>query len=327
MTGFGLGGCCRLSCRVCSGRDIGEIYEAREMMQGTRTRFHYAQCSTCGTLWLTDPPVDYSLFYPNDYYSFVNSDRGTIGLIRGYLRAKRDLAYFQRSLFGEALARRYPDSALISIARLHVGWEARILDVGCGSGSLLRRMAAIGFKSLAGIDPFLSNDSKHGDRVRIRKCRLEDLRGGEYDVVMFHHSLEHVEDPVATLQVAARLLAPGGKCVVRLPVLGEAWQKYGTNWVQLDPPRHMWVPTERAMRTLAASAGLGVKQLEYDSTEFQFWGSELYARDVPFETARRQGLSSYFDRSEISRFRERAATLNQNGLGDSAMFVLSSGVQ
>ena len=312
------------SCGICRGGQSSATYEAREMMFGLRTRFHYEQCARCGTLWLTDPPQDYSPYYPEDYYSFENSSGGAKRRIRAYLRAKRDLAYFQqRALFGRILARRYQDSALLAVSKLHARKGARILDVGCGSGSLLRRMAAIGFRNLAGVDPFLSKDVSYGANVKIRKCKLGDLIGEKYDVVMFHHSLEHMENPLAVLQVAAELMAPGGSCLVRMPVVAYAWEKYGTNWVQLDPPRHMWLPTDNAMKALAKSAGLHMKRLEYDSTEFQFWGSELYVRDVPFAAVAQGKLTSYFHKSEISKFREEARALNRNGRGDSAMFVLS----
>jgi len=293
-------------------------------MFGLRTRFHYEQCAGCGTLWLTDPPQDYSPYYPEDYYSFENSNGGAKGWIRTYLRAKRDLAYFhQGSLFGRILARRYQDSALLAVSKLHARQGARILDVGCGSGSLLHRMAATGFRNLAGVDPFLSRDISYGTNVKIRKCKLEDLIGEKYDVVMFHHSLEHIEDPLAALRVAAELMAAGGSCLVRMPVVAYAWEKYRTNWVELDPPRHLWLPTEKAMRILVESAALRVEGVEYDSTDFQFWGSELYVRDVPVRDIDGLNLETYFSRKEIREFRRNAAELNKQGKGDAAVFFLA----
>ncbi len=297
------------------------------MMFGLRTPFHYAQCAGCGSLWLTDPPSEFGAYYPSHYYSLADGLGGAKERVKKYLVAKRDRAYFgDRGILGRFLARRYKDCALLSVSKLGMGRDARILDVGCGSGKLLHQMAAIGFRNLSGVDPFLLSEVKNGNGVRIRKCRLEDLAGEKFDVVMFHHSLEHAADPKNTLRTAGLLLALGGKCLVRLPVVAHAWEQYGTNWVQLDPPRHMWLPTERAMRVLGESSGFRVEQVEYDSTEFQFWGSELYARDVPLAGVDPRNLTGLFRKSEIARFRERAARLNRDGLGDSAVCVLSSGV-
>ena len=313
-------------CGICGHSQASENYEAREMMFGLRTRFHYAQCAGCGSLWLTDPPSDFGAYYPREYYSFANGASGAKERGKGFLREQRNRAYFGWGGFlGRLLVRWYEDRALGSVSMLHVGRGARILDVGCGSGVLLHHLAAIGFRNLSGVDPFLTREVKNGNGVRVRKCRLEDLAGEKFDVVMFHHSLEHFADPKNTLNTAALLLAPGGKCLVRLPVIAHAWEQYGTNWVQLDPPRHMWLPTERAMRMLAESSGFRVERIEYDSTEFQFLGSELYVRDVPLRNVDARNLRGFFRKSEIASFRERAATLNRDGLGDSAVYVLSRG--
>ncbi len=80
------------------------------------------------------------------------------------------------------------------------------------------------------------------------------------------------------------------------------------------------------MRILAESAGLRVERMEYDSTEFQFWGSELYARDVPLRNVDPRNLRGFFHKSEIAGFRERAARLNEDERGDSVVCLLSSGL-
>jgi len=326
-------------CKICEGSETSGSYEAREMMFGLRTPFHYTQCANCGSLWLMDPPHDFGVYYPNGYYSLASRNGGMKAAIIEYLRAKRDRTYFgSRDVLGRFLSWRYKNSDLRAVSKLNAKPDTRVLDVGCGSGQLLHRMAALGFKNLVGADPYLSNDFQNGNGVRIRKCRLEDMVGEKYGLVMFHHSLEHVPDPVGTLRTVARMLAPGGKCLVRLPVVAHAWERYKTNWVQLDPPRHMWLPTEKAMGILAESAGLSMQGVDYDSTDFQFWGSELYARDVPlldlpsrgvplrgvsFYYANSVDLTGRFRREEVAEFQRKAVTLNREGQGDQAAFYFS----
>jgi len=316
--------CRAFSCGVCGGSQAAGIHEAREMMYGLRTRFHYAQCAGCSSLWLTDPPADFAAYYASEYYSFAEGGGGAKERIKYYLRAKRDAVYFDGGgLLGRFLAQHFEDGGLLSVSRLNVSREARILDVGCGSGKLLHRMAALGFTNLSGVDPFLAGDISNGDGVKIRRAHVEDVTDGKYDLVMFHHSLEHVADPRNTLRTAARLLAPRGKCLVRLPVLGEAWEVYGTNWVQLSPPRHMWIPTEKAMSLLAGSAGLKLEKVEYDSTPFQFWGSELCQRDVALNTADPHNIRGRLRIREMKELRKRVASLNREGRGDQAAFVFT----
>jgi SAM-dependent methyltransferase len=312
-------------CRVCGVTEKSGTYEAREMLFGLRTKFHYGQCATCGSLSLLDPPTDYSIYYSRDYYSFSEIRGSAKELIRDFLRAKRDAFYFgDRGLLGRFLARHLEDRALQSVSKLALTRDAKILDVGCGIGKLLHRMSILGFTNLTGVDPFLLEGAKNGNGVKIRKAHLEDVTDEKYDLVMFHHSLEHVADPRGTLQKAARLLAPRGKCLVRVPVLGQVWEEYGNNWVQLGPPWHMWIPTKKAMKSLADSAELKVETVEYDSTPFQFWGSELCRRDVPLNTLDPSNLKQRLRFREMSGFRKRAEELNLAGRGDQAVFVLSA---
>lgn len=310
----------RFFCGICEGRNAAGTHEVSNT-RSLGTQFQYVQCEQCGSLWLATLPADLGAYYQGDYYSFANG----IGWMKKRIRAKRDIVYFGKgSALGRFLARRFEeDGTLLPVSKLNTEREAKILDVGCGSGKLLHRMAAIGFKNLWGLDPFVSKALNDRDCV-IRRCRIQDLREEKYDLIMFHHSLEHVTDPKDTLLSAVPLLAPGGRCLVRLPVVAYAWEKYRTNWVQLDPPRHIWLPTERAMRQLVASVGLKVDAVEYDSTEFQFWGSELCERGAWFGAVHPNKIRRKFDRQQWQRFRREAQELNQKGLGDQACFYLRS---
>src|SRR5690606_33635750 len=70
---------------------------------------------------------------------------------------------------------------------------SRVLAVGCGEGRLLHRMASWGFMSLPGVDPFVAADTEHPDGVRILRRGLDAVRE-TYDLVMLHHSFEHMPD-------------------------------------------------------------------------------------------------------------------------------------
>jgi hypothetical protein len=143
---------------------------------------------------------------------------------------------------------------------------------------------------------------------------------------MLHHSLEHMPAPLSTLERVRGLLAPNGVCVVRVPVVSsEAWDRYGVNWVQLDAPRHLMLPSRDGMRRLAARAGLRVDRAADDSTAFQFWGSEQYVRGIPLTSARSRATSrraSPFSRGDLRRFALEAERLNAEGRGDQGVFYL-----
>jgi hypothetical protein len=77
------------------------------------------------------------------------------------------------------------------------------------------------------------------------------------------------------------------------------------------------------MRTLAESVGLRVAQVDYDSTDFQFWGSELCVQDVPLKEAEAMGVDRLFAAREMKKFRAAARALNRESQGDQAAFILA----
>lgn len=304
----------RRGCAIC-GHAQGATLEVREMMFGTRDSFRYFVCDECGCCQLRDP-IDPSHHYPPDYDAHRVQPRPTG--IRGALRHLRSLGVFRGSAAGLALNRLVPYPVYGAenwFRRMGVGIHDRILDVGCGSGELLRDLRDAGFSHAEGLDPFVSESVAR--EIGIHRIALEACEG-QYDVIMLHHVFEHVPRPIETLRHVERLLRPGGRTLVRMPIMpSAAWERYGVNWFQLDAPRHLFIHTERSFASIAGQAGFTIDHVEHDSTEFQFAGSELYEQDLPLSS-----LPSVFSSSRLKAFRRRARALNRERRGDQAAFYL-----
>ena len=312
-------------CRICGDEEPHRRFRVREMMNGTGEVFAYFECAACGCLQLETFPEDLSIHYRNQYYSY-RPPKALRGL-KGVLARRRDRHLLLGGHWPGAWIARYAPAKpeLAAMAPLAIGRSDRILDVGCGSGSLLLDLAALGFTNLLGIDPFNEAVIDHGPRLRILPIGIDRVEG-RWDVVMMHHSLEHVPDPEAVLRRVAELLVPGGRCLVRLPIFPSlAWERYGVDWVQLDAPRHLFLHSRRSLEILAAAAGLEIRSVAYDSTPFQFWASEQYRRGIPLSDARSYGRNpggSVFTPQEIREFRRRTARANREGVGDQIAMVL-----
>jgi hypothetical protein len=79
------------------------------------------------------------------------------------------------------------------------------------------------------------------------------------------------------------------------------------------------------MQLLADGAGFEVLDVVFDSTEFQFWGSEQYRCGIPLEDDRSFSANperSIFSPDDMRQFRARAAELNALRDGDQACFYL-----
>jgi SAM-dependent methyltransferase len=317
-------------CQICQNAAQNKMYSVREMMLGLRDVFQYLECEQCGCLQLQNPPNDMGRYYPSDYTAFRAVEEAQSAAltrlrehIRKQLRKRRNIGIHRPgNSLERMLASRYKYFQLEAFASMRVSAQARILDVGCGSGAVLVDLRELGYQNLFGVDRFIPRSMDYKNGVKVMKGGLEDLSETVWDVIMFHHSFEHMPDPAAVLRQTAAMLRPGGRCLVRIPVIGWAWRNYGVNWAQLDAPRHLFLHTTKSFQRLADEAGLEIQRVDYDSSELQFWVSELYVRDIPLATLPQLSPVTMFSRSQLRNFRLRAAKLNRDREGDSAVFDL-----
>lgn len=291
---------------------------AREMMFGWRDRFAYCECPSCGSVHIAQAPADLARFYPADYYS-LRPTMARPALLPGLQRAWTAWLVESRTwLAGEIarrIARKHP---LCHWARLgRARFSSAILDVGCGSGELLRRLQRSGFAHLTGVDPYVAADTDEPG-LRIFRAELASVTG-KFDLIMMHHVLEHLANPVVELTLARERLQADGRILVRIPVAGSfAYREYGADWYHLDAPRHLCIPSVRGLDRLAQRSGLRVLHREFDGTHLTFRMSDSYRSDIPSLNA------PLWNRSTRRRYRRRAARLNRDGDGDLGVFVLGA---
>ncbi len=307
------------ACKACGNTTTSQTIVAQEQMYGLGGSCTYGECGACGSLTLETIPENLGSFYPRDYYSF-ETPRALTG-IKKFI--KRFLA--ELYLFGHAPSLGLPlPNYYTWLHPAHIDETARVLDVGCGAGHLLVSLASDGLENLTGIDPFITT-SKTVGVVNLLK---QDIfaTSGEFDVIIFDHSLEHVPNPTTVLTRAQKLLSTNGTIIVRLPITGtRAFKTFGADWVQLDAPRHLWIPTVDGFKKLAEQSGLQLASGHFDSSAFQFWGSIQYQKGIPLMAENSYGqnpTNSMFTKKEIADFEKQARDLNASADGDSATFYL-----
>lgn len=325
-------------CGICNTQTQHPSYDVREMMFGRRETFTYFQCLACKCLQIVSIPRNLSEYYPDGYYSFATEPQTKSSkTFSRWLQKQR----CRTALFGTAfklnklLSHRVqlPDAFFKptgglptgeTIRRLGViGFSAKFLDVGCGAHSQwLENLDEIGFHNLTGVDPFIASDCTHG-RAKIYKRSISEIDGA-FDVITFHHSLEHIPNQAQTLQAARDRLTPEGICLVRIPIVPSfVWEKYGVNWVELDAPRHLFLHSVESLSRTAEAASLKLVDIVYDSSAFEFYGSELYARNIPLTDSRSPWVnaeSNYFSKEEMSQFEIMASNANSQSRGGRAGF-------
>lgn len=310
-------------CRVCGHSQGNRLHQVRETMYGVPGAFVYLECAACGCLQLQDVPPDMAAWYPADYCAYGRAKVRRLPAWRRRLKALRTrllLGGFGRG--GRWLARLLPLPPYGDwLQRLPLGLDARILDVGCGAGHLLLRLQRDGFRSLRGLDPFIAETLVYPGGLVVRKEPLADLRG-EFDLIMLHHSFEHMDRPLEVLSTLVAHLAPDGRLLIRIPLAGSyAWRKYGASWANLDAPRHLYLHTPTSLALLAAAAGMAIESIVYDSQYKQIALSEWLSLGGTMKDYDEWERTCYSAR-DIRGFKRAARALNARRDGDAAAFIL-----
>jgi SAM-dependent methyltransferase len=105
---------------------------------------------------------------------------------------------------------------------------------------------------------------------------LADELAGRYDVVSMHHYLEHTREPFDELDIAAKVLQPGGYLLIEVPDPDYRFSRvFGRMWSQWCQPQHQHMfPLDNLMRALA-DRGLSFVAVERGAAHLM--GADLFA--------------------------------------------------
>ena len=219
--------------------------------------FQVARCRTCAQVVTTPVPADIGKYYPAGYYGDKQGRR--FPAVMEWLQEK---LYAWRS--GQVLRRLQRKNA-------------KVLDIGCGRGLLLRAFQrngcdVTGTEFSEGAGRFAREVLKLP--VRVGLLRELNFPDNSFDVVVMWHVLEHVSDPRPTVAEVSRILRPGGLFLVAVPDFGSLEARLTkAGWFHLDCPRHLSHHTRASLARILGEAGLSptwVSSLapEYDTFSF-----------------------------------------------------------
>ena len=266
------------ACPVCAspGRPFAAAC-ADAFPSATGVLSDFRRCERCGSVWMDPRPADevigklYARYYTHARPGNAFEVREGLRFARLRRDASRALVAchygYPQEAPGSAARWAYRALARLGIGRAGAGRlvrylparRGRLLDVGCGNGEFLVRMRNLGW-DVIGIEPDPAAAAvARAAGLEIVPGRVEEgLRGlGEFDAITVSHVLEHLPDPAEVFARLASHLSPGGSLVAISPnPHGLIARLFRSHWMELDPPRHLVLPSCEAYRRMMRASGL-----------------------------------------------------------------------
>jgi 2-polyprenyl-3-methyl-5-hydroxy-6-metoxy-1,4-benzoquinol methylase len=229
-------------------------------------------CAHCG-LAITSPRpsvAEIMLYYPRNYYTRLvrNSSLKSrvksqvMAAIGGYSAPNSRVIRLERMLLGMI------DRALkLHIAPLvpHVP-GGKLLDVGCGNGSLLGWAGQFGWEAY-GVDvdeKALDLARQGGHRVTLGTVQDANYPSGYFDTITLMQVLEHCFSPSKVLLECHRILKDSGLLIVCVPNFDSLDRRlFGGSLAALQCPMHLFHFTPATLREMLEKCGFRIERIYY----------------------------------------------------------------
>lgn len=268
------------ACLYCGGDDLVPFVSGvRDRAAVVPGEFAFDRCTQCDSAMLSPVPraEDLPGYYP-EVYSFAPE------LATGW---RRRLAEFEYQAFYRPSYR--AEARMIDrYCRRSNPARGKVLDIGCGRALRLLEFRRLGYDvhgcdfqplSVDYLNSKLGIPAKQGD-----VSRVDDLYAPEsFDVVTAFHVIEHLLDVGRLLRGCHSILKPGGVMVVCIPmadsiqarVLGRKWAGF------TEAPRHIALPSRKALTGLCAGAGFEAGSIEFCADDVLSCAAEAALSLVP----------------------------------------------
>jgi SAM-dependent methyltransferase len=304
----------RPDCYLCGRRGEVIYRDLDDRLFGAPGSWTLKQCpgSDCGLIWLDSMPTEKDI--GKAYRNYYTHEDGTtqkpakpgtfkrlkrafsLARDKGYLALRYDAADGASALGKLAglmvyLHPMHKTKLDFNAMYLSVRSAAKLLEIGCGSGRQLEFLRQLGWQAEGlDLDPAaVKAASARGLTVHAGSLKEQRFPDGSFDAVVSSHVIEHVHDPVGLLRECGRILRPGGRLVIVTPNTaswGHMW--FRSNWLALDPPRHLHLFNPISLRHAAEQADLRICHLtstvrdadglfrasrDIQNTQHHVWGS------------------------------------------------------
>ncbi len=133
-----------------------------------------------------------------------------------------------------------------------------LLDVGFGSGEFLEKALSLGWQTTGvDVDEMVVESAKKRD-LDVYLGSIDVLKDSKecFDVITLNNVIEHLYDPIETLNSCYRLLKPGGMIWLETPnIFSYGHDIYRGNWRGIETPRHLVIFNHDSLSSVLKKTG------------------------------------------------------------------------
>lgn len=235
-------------CKICGSVGHELLFEdCHDYEYSVQGKFKIIKCKSCGLISLYPIPSLQELieYYPDSYHSY-NTPVSSITKKLNYLTLRKRAENYKKL----------------------IGSRGNILDVGCADGhhfDILNKFGNWKFTGIEFNDKVAEIGRKAGREIYTDTLENHNFDGRTFDLIIMNHLLEHVIDPVETLNAANRLLNPSGYLVGEIPNIKSldyfVFRKY---WGGLHIPRHIYFFNPITLSKLMERCSFNIRNINFE---------------------------------------------------------------
>ncbi len=236
-------------CPACA-RPGRFLFSARDVnRQLSEHEFDYWRCPDCELIFLDEIPLDPARFYGDEYYAvpcledlarIAASDRHKLGIVQRFHQSGR-------------LCEIGPAFGVFAYQAKQAGFTVTAIEMDARCCEYLGTVVRVNV---------INSDAPH-----VAMAGLPPQ-----DVIAAWHVIEHLPEPFALLEGAARALAPGGVLILATPnPAAFQLRMLGSRWPHVDAPRHRYLLPASLLTRKAEALGFERVFLTADDADARRW--------------------------------------------------------
>lgn len=241
------------NCKICGSTEFTTYLECSDFFF-TKEKFILVSCNTCGFVFINPRPETEKLqyyYHSDEYISHSGNKKGLVNSI--YLKI-----------------RNYTHHKKLHLVEKRSNGK-NILDIGCGSGELLKLFKDNKWEVL-GVEPNTNARNFAITSLRIKvidEPELSSIPSQSMNVITMWHVLEHVSDLNLRMSELKRIIKNDGVIIIAVPnYRSYDASYYGKYWAAYDVPRHLYHFSQDTMKKLLLKHQfeiIDIKPMKFDS--------------------------------------------------------------